>query len=662
MSKPNTPVVSDDGFSSLSIEELEARIRHHNHLYWDLAQPEISDYDFDRLVSRLKALQPASAVLSEMGPTPGGRAGTEVVHAAPMLSLDKCYADEDLNDWAAKLEGEVMVMPKMDGIAASLRYDAKGRLVLAATRGSGLQGDDITVNARTIRDIPSTVPEGEIEVRGEIYMRLSVFADFAADFSNPRNLTAGAIKHKDPARCRAYSLSFGAYDLLGTSLPTEEEKMKRLRAMGFAPVTHELTKRDQLREAYERFATRRSSLDFEIDGVVFKANRVDEQERLGSTAHHPRYAMAYKFQGDSGTTVLRRVEWSVARSGAITPVAHVEPVTLSGAEVRRASLHNAGFVEKLGLLHQPPGAKLVLTRRGGVIPKVEFVAQPAPAETAKNAETIELPIRCPSCGGPVRQEKDFLYCAKPETCRGAIISAIAHYCAALDILGFGDKLLAQAYDQAVLRSPVDLYLLTEEKLLGLERVGKKLAQKLIKEVNSRRGVPLATFLRALGIDELGRHVSEILEEKYGTLDRVRGATAEELSAIHTIGDEIATRVVSGLKAKAALIDALEKHVSIPSPAAPEKAAAAKSGALSGQSFVFTGTLLGLDRRTAQKRVQALGGETPDGVTRTLTFLVVGDGAEERKSSKQVKAQKYIAEGAPLKIISESEFLKLIGGG
>ncbi len=663
--KPSKPAktYSEEQLQALSAPQLEAEVRHHNQLYWDKNAPEISDYDYDRLVNRLKALRPDSTVLDELGPSEEAPAGASVTHAAPMLSLDKCYSDDDLHSWAEKFQGEVMVMPKMDGIACSIRYDERGRLTLAATRGSGTVGEDITQNAKTIADIPAKISAGPLEARGEIYMRLSVFAGFADQFSNPRNLAAGAIKHKDASRCRAYQLSFGAYDLLDGAVTSEAEKMKRLGELGFAPVTFELVKKSELREAYERFAGRRSQLDFEIDGVVFKANRLDEQKRLGATAHHPRYAMAYKFQGDSGSTTLEGVEWSVARSGAITPVALIAPVTLSGAEVRRASLHHAGFISKLGLLHQPPGAKLLVTRRGGVIPKVEFVAEPAPP-AGKDVKTIELPTSCPSCGGPVRQQNDFLYCARPESCRAAMISTVAHYCTALDILGFGDKLLASAYDAGALKSPADLYTLTEEKLLGLERVGPKLAAKLIKEIADRRQIRLSVFLRALGIDDLGRHVAEILEEHCGELDKVRRITVEELSSIHTIGTETAQSVVKGLKDRGKLIDALLKHVTLGAAARAKGGAAAAGdeaeggGALAGKSFVFTGTLTAFDRKTAQKKVEALGGTAPSGVTKDLSYLVVGP--EERKSSKLVKAEKYVAEGAALKIISEQDFLRMIG--
>jgi len=654
-----TPTV-DELVQGASSEALEAEVRRHNALYWDQAAPQISDYDYDRLVRRLQELSPDAAILQDLGPSAAGRLGDSVTHATPMLSLDKCYSDEDLESWAAKFEGPVMVTPKMDGIACSLRYDARGRLTLAATRGSGTEGDDITVNARTIEDIPHKIDQGDVEVRGEIYMRLSVFSRFAEQFSNPRNLAAGAIKHKEPGRCAAYGLSFAAYDLLGADVATEQAQFERLERYGFPPMEAQLVEHHRIREGYEHFATKRAALDFEIDGVVFKADRVDEQQRLGTTSHHPRWAMAYKFQGDSATTTLRAVGWSVARSGAVTPVAHIEPVELSGAEIRQASLHNAGFLEKLGLLGRPVGARVVVTRRGGVIPKVEFVAKHA--EPGDGAELIGFPTACPSCDGPLEHEGDFIRCARPESCRMAVIGRLKHYCAVIDIQGFGDKLLAQCHDAGLLRSPVDLYTLNKDKLVGLERMGDRSAQNVMDQVAEHRTVELAMFLRALGLEELGKHVSAILAQRYQTLERVRQLTAEELAAIHTIGEIIADKVVRGLAREVELIDALLQHVTVVAPAAADAAGApdGEEATLAGQSFVFTGKLEAFDRKRAQKRVKALGGAAPGGVTKGLTYLVLGDGSEKRESSKLKKARKLVAAGAAIKIISEGDFLGMVG--
>ncbi|RYE76348.1 MAG: NAD-dependent DNA ligase LigA, partial [Myxococcales bacterium] len=444
-----SPTVTDP--AALDVPALEALIRHHNHLYWDRHAPEISDTDFDVLVRRLQELAPASPVLTELGPSgaPQDRFGSPVKHKRPMLSLDKCYGDDELRDWTATFTGDVVVSPKFDGLACSLWYSERGDLYLGATRGDGVEGDDITANVRHVSDIPHKIDTGkrEIEVRGELFMKLSVFAQFKDKYSNPRNLTAGAIKHKDTKKSAAYQLSFAAYDLIGTDARTEQEKLDRLNAMGFSTYERKVVHRDEVVAAYREFAEKRPTFDFEIDGVVFKVERVAEQERMGLNAHHPRYAIAYKFQGDSGTTKLRGIEWSVARTGAITPVALIDPVVLSGALVGRASLHHPGYITKLGL---SVDAEVLVTRRGGVIPNVEQVVK-------AGTTPFELPTRCPSCNGQVRPDGDFLYCSVPSTCRSARLGQMAHFVATTDIQGFGDRMLGELYDRGLARSPADLY-------------------------------------------------------------------------------------------------------------------------------------------------------------------------------------------------------------
>ena len=677
-------IPDDEALGDLSVDALKAQIRYHNARYWDDDAPEIADYDYDRLIRALQAKAPESPVLTELGATAetGGTAvaaspagttasvqtdfgatiqgiplpehGAAVEHARPMLSLDKCYEDADLVSWAEKFAGSVLVTPKMDGIAASLRYDAQGKLTLAATRGDGRVGEDITANVRTIAGVPLDVDpkNGDIEVRGEIYMRLSVFQSYAAKFSNPRNLAAGAIKSKDPERARDYTLSFAAYDVVKEGVEMEAEKFAFLVGLDFEKITHLLVANDpvSLRRGYEYFAAKRADLDFEIDGVVFKANVLKEHARLGVTAHHPRFAIAYKFQGDSGTTRLLDVAWSVARSGAITPVARIAPVELSGAQVSRASLHHAGFVDSLGLTI---GAEVVVTRRGGVIPNIEFV-------TKQGTTPIARPERCPSCEGPVVTRGDFLYCENPLTCRDAVIGSLAYFCKVIDIQGFGEKLLRDAYDKEILRDPVDFYTLDKEKLLRLERVGDKLADRLLRQIESHRHIELAVFLRALGIEELGQHVSKILAEHFETLERVRRIKEADLAAIHTVGEIIAHKVVSGLVEKAPLIDRLipEKIRLVEGPT-PTPEANLASGLLAGKSVVFTGKLLHGSRKSVQAKVRDAGGTTPTGVSRGLDFLVIGDGVEAKKSSKQVKAEKLLSDGAAIQIIKESQFLKLL---
>lgn len=631
---------------SEEVQKLEALIRHHNELYWQRGAPEILDTDFDLLVRKLKALSPNSPVLVELGGAPG-ELGTAFTHREPMLSLDKCYETEELLAWTADFSGDVLAMPKYDGIACALHYDPEGRLSVAATRGDGLRGDDITVNAMRIRDIPRRIPSGPAEVRGEIYMRLSVFERFRKEgMANPRNLTAGAIKQKDPDKSAAYDLSFAAYDLLGPSLSTHAEVMKWLRSNGFAEVDHVLLSREHAADGFTHFAKTRDTLDYEIDGVVFRVNTLSEAKRLGSTAHHPRYAMAYKFQGESGVTTLEKVEWSVARSGAITPVALVAPVALSGVTVSRASLHNVAFIDRLGLTL---GARVTVVRRGGVIPNVEFVTEPGKTR-------VEIPERCPSCASAVTRERDFLYCSNRGGCKAQQLGKLLYFASVLEIMGFGEALVEQAYDRGMLRSPADFYTLEAKALSALERSGEKLAQKLVSEVQKKREIPLATFLRALGIAELGKTVSALLAGHFGSLDAVLSATAEELASLHGVGTTIAESVVRGLKEERTTIDALLVHVRVHA----EKRNAAE-GPLSGKSFVFTGKLVSLVRNEAEKLVREKGGTILSSVTRALDYLVIGDDKSGPKSSKEKAAEKLLAEGGQLRVLSESEFLSLVGG-
>lgn len=630
------------------IAELEEQIRHHNALYWKKNAPEISDYDYDKLVRQLKELAPSSPVLDEMGDSANAAFGKPFKHKEAMLSLDKCYEVEELAEWAKSFEGKAVAMPKYDGIACSLHYDATGKLRVAATRGDGVTGDDITANVLYIKDVPSKIATDKpLEIRGEIYMRLSVFEKFKAEgMANPRNLTAGAVKQKDSAKSASYNLSFGAYDVFGGDEGSQVERLEHLVKLGFPKIDYVVCSHEDLAKGYEEFAKWRPTLDYEIDGVVYKVDSVKEQRRLGETSHHPRFAMAFKFQGESGITVLKGIEWSVARTGAITPVALVEPIALSGVTVERASLHNVAYIAKLGL---SIGAKVTLVRRGGVIPNLEHVVEPGPGE-------ISLPETCPSCESPVERRRDFLYCTNPRECKHAVIGQLAHFASTLDMQGFGGVILEQAYAAGLLRQPADFFTLKWEEISKLERLGEKSAKKLCAQVDKKRTVPVATFLRSLGLPDLGNKVSEILAARYRTLEAVQAATIEELSATHGIGDVIAESVVNGLRDALPMISALTKHVTVEAETGPSGAV---EGPLSGKSFVFTGKMVAFSRSEGEKRVRALGGAVLSGVSKTLTYLVVGADKSGPKSTKEKAAEKVIKEGAPLKVISEEELLAML---
>jgi DNA ligase (NAD+) len=668
--KPLNAADIEARFHDLTRDELVELVTRANAEYWDQHAATLPDTLYDRLVERLRKLDPDAEILSHMGPqAPSGpmleadkaveippekRFGVAVRHARPMLSLDKAYSAEEVASWAAKFEGDMIVMPKLDGIACSIRYDERGKLVLAATRGSGTEGEDVTANVLAIHVVPGQLPKGHgpVEVRGEVYMPLSVFQRFKEEFSNPRNLAAGALRNKDPKKSAAFGLHFAAYDILEEGLTSEREKVARLQALGLPCAYCEFVDRDGISAAFDSFSRKRSELDYEIDGVVYRVDRLDEQKRLGLTAHHPRYAIAFKFQGDTGETTLLDVEWGVSRTGTITPMAMLQPIELSGAMISRAGLHNITQFRALGLTK---GARVEVTRRGGVIPHVERVVTPGPG-----GEAFAIPEQCPACGSPaqVRQKRDgeFLQCSTPKSCITARLRELEHFAKVIDMQGFGPKVITAVVDAGLLASPADFYRLQLEQLVKLERLAEKSAQNLLDQVAAHREIPLPVFLEALGIDHLGPQNARLIAGELKTLARVRTVDRDALMEIKGIKEAIADAIVAGLAGHAAMIDELIKEVVVPDDEggpAPDESAA--EGPLSGKSFVFTGTLEGFDRKTAQARVQALGGTTPDAVNKTLSVLVIGSG-KGAKSSKQKKAEKLVAEGAAIEIIDEAEFV------
>lgn len=668
MAKPATEEAESqeliERLPQLQADELERLVRHHNQLYWETNAPEIDDVTYDKLVEALRTAKPDSPVLDELGgadPTMGkDRRFPPVTHSAPMLSLDKCYDDDTLAKWREKVNGAVSVTPKIDGVACAIRYDKDGRLLLAATRGNGKVGENLTQNARGIVDLPQSLDakrlDGrEVEVRGEVYMKLSNFrTNWAEEAPNPRNLTAGAIRQKSATESARYGLTFFAYDLLGTDFPTEREKNAYIAELGFSqPEILYVDEDGDLAAAFRHYADQRDTLDYEIDGVVMKADEDSERDRLGMTAHHPRWAIAYKLQGEGAQTRLVDVIWSVGRSGVITPVARVDGVFISGVTVTRASLHNAGYLEKKGIRK---GALVEVVRRGGVIPHVERVI-------SADGEPVRPPSDCPSCKRPVKVDGDFVYCSEPADCPDVMRGRVTHFVRVIDVIGFGKKYLAALIDRGLVNEPADLFALTQEQLLSLERMGKVLADKLLRELEAKRTLPLPTFLIALGIDEVGPTVAEAIADHYPTLEAARGASHEELAAIHGIGEAIATSFVSAMGERSEEIEHLLKQVSV---TVVEKVEAPEGHPLADKSVVFTGKLARMDRKSAQKKVREVGGKTPSGVSKELDWLVIGDDGspllgEGKHSTKHTKAESLNAKGAEIEIVTEAAFEKLLEG-
>lgn len=655
-------------WASKSIEELEEAVRYHNKKYWIDNAPEISDPEFDRLVEALRDKEPNSPVLDAIGPAGAGDASEDedtvkIAHDPPMLSLGKCYDEETLLKWFDKFEGDAVVSPKIDGVAVCIKYDEAGELIQGATRGDGTVGELITDNVRQIVDVPTKLNVGPIEVRGEAYIPLDTFKErFGDEYMSPRNLTAGALKRKDGERTADYGVHFFCYDILGVEFSSETAKMAFAAELGFTPVPTDQVEHDALQSTYDQLAGERHLWNYETDGIVYKVNDTATQEEMGRTSHHPRFALAYKFQGESGSSTLREIEWSVSRTGAINPVAIVDPIELSGAMVSRASLHNLAIMEQLGGEDGLRiGSTVMMMRRGGVIPNVEAVLEPGD-------EPVEVPEECPICGAKTYRHGDFLFAEHTDECGVYVVRQLEHFAKAMEIKGFGKKILEQVVDEGLVTRAIDFYALEASQLLPLERMGEKLANKLIDQIDQSREVAAHVFLRALGIDELGKHVSKILAREYDSMEEVFAVTSDELAEIHTIGEVIAQRVTEGLAARREEIEALLEEITVTFPvtAGDGEDEELPDTALAGKRVLFTGTLESMTRKEAQARVLEAGGETPSSVSRTLDYLVIGDADLERfnagwRSSKLKKAEKYNAEHdeADIKIIGESEFLALL---
>lgn len=628
-----------------SAERLESELSEHNRRYWDENCAVISDYDYDRLLERLRELAPTSQVLNLLGPQVIGEVGETVLHAAPMLSLEKCYNEDDLLKWSQKFEGPIIMSPKIDGLACSLRYNAEGKLYLAATRGDGTLGESITPNVAPMGSVPQSIPaQGvEVEVRGEVYMPLSAFAHQTERFSNPRNAAAGTLKRKTQRTAAEVGLKFFAYDLFGINRAHASQRLELAREWGFEPVPFQVLKRDEMQAAYEFYVAQRDDLDYEIDGVVYRAEYSKEYERLGATSHHPRGAIAYKLQGDSAKTKLIDVEWGISRNGILTPVGIIEPVRLSGAMVSRITLHHWGMVQSKDL---SLGAEVIVMRRGGVIPHLETVLKAGVAP-------ICAPKNCPHCSepnSPTRIEGDLVYCDAPSICEPQAAAILRHWVSVTKIEGFGSVWLETLTNKGILNTPVDLYTLTVDAVIDLDGVGQGRAQNWLDSINQARTLPLATFLCALGVQDLGKSASQALAQHFLSLDAMRKAEAESIAALDNFGDLTAQHIMTGLKVRSALIDDLLGYIDVQDAEAP--IVLADDAPLKNQSFVFTGTLVGMKRSEAQAKVQALGADTPSGVSAKLTYLVIGDAG--KAGSKKTKAEKL-----GITILSETEFIELL---
>ena len=661
------------------IEELSAAIRYHRELYYNHSAPEISDADFDKLWDELKSLDPDNSVLHEVGPEP--LPGTvKVEHTFPMRSLDKGTTDEDITHFVTQSTfggKQYLAQPKLDGSALSLEYVA-GNLHRAATRGSGERGEDVTLNAKLIANIPLrlNVP-ADCHVRGEVVMPLAVFEEKYRTVSpNPRNLCSGALRQKHgDGKADAADLVFCAYDVkFVNERPTannDSELLSWLQKAGIEPAPWTIFKSDtpqvEMIEHTKEWSKKRSKFEYEIDGIVFKLDNLQQRENLGMTAHHPRWALAWKFPPEEATSVLLSVDWQTGRTGNVTPVARIAPQSVGGVTVENTTLHNPGEIARLGI---KIGDKILIVRRGDVIPKIEQSLGRAKQEDLAGRshadgtsfssqlpqeQDIEIPKLCPSCDYQLVTEGAFLKCYNM-LCDARTSRSILYWCRALEMDGIGEKLVEQLLDAGMISSIDGLYDLTESQLTSLERMGKKSAHNVLSELTRTKQMTLGKFIHALGIPGIGPELASLfaghvktldgmlewLDQSYAVLgDELYGPEVDENGkpnkinqAIRTlchhdgIGEKVAIQVRDGLEQRRKLIHELSSHLIL-----DEEIITTSTGIFEGMTFCVTGTL-SQPRKAVQLMVKGAGGKVVGSISGKLDVLIAGENA----GSKLAKAE------------------------
>ncbi|MGD8978181.1 MAG: NAD-dependent DNA ligase LigA, partial [Gammaproteobacteria bacterium] len=631
--------------------ELRRLIDHHNYLYYVVDAPEIPDAEYDRLLRELQQLEADHPELitpdsptQRVGHTPA--AGfAEVQHLEPMLSLDNAFSEEELEAFDRRVrerlevDGEIVYAaePKLDGAAVSLLYE-DGMLVRGATRGDGSVGEDITHNVRTLSTIPLRLMGNGypriIEVRGEIYMPLAGFEELnrrarksgGKSFANPRNAAAGSLRQLDPKLTAERPLEFFAYGiggLDGAERPDRHsETLDWLRELGLrtCPLNEVVEGLAGCRAYYLAMGEQRDGLPFEIDGVVFKVDRVDYQVALGFVSRAPRWAIASKYPAQEQMTQLRDIEFQVGRTGALTPVARLEPVQVGGVTVSNATLHN---VDEMRRKDVRPGDTVIVRRAGDVIPEVVSVVM---AERPRGARRVELPKRCPVCGSEVvRPEGEAVArCSGGLYCQAQRKESLRHFASrrAMDIEGLGTKLIDQLVEEGMVQTPADLYRLKADALTGLERMGEKSASNLVRALDKSKKTTLARFLFALGIREVGEVTAASLAKHFGRIEPLMESDAEELQTVPDVGPVVAAHVEAFFRQphNREVIEALQAEgVNWPdhAPAAGEK------GPLSGKVIVITGALEGITRDEVKQRIEALGGKVTGSVSSRTDYLLCG---------------------------------------
>ena len=662
------------------IEALREKIRYHEHRYYVLDDPEISDLEFDKLLEQLKKIEAEQPdLITPDSPTQrvGGKPREgflKLRHSSPMLSLDNTYNEEELRDWERRvheLSGrkdiEYMCELKLDGMSLALQY-RDGRLEHGITRGDGTTGEDVTLNVRTVRSVPLWVPgdrlkkaglPADFEVRGELLMPLAAFKRMnderakqgLSQFANPRNATAGTVRQLEPSITAQRRLDFFGYILLRdgrTMLDRQSKTMDALEAAGFKvnPRRRLAKNMEEVWAFIEEWEKKRESLPYEIDGIVIKVDRTGLQEELGFTGKAPRWAIAYKYAARGGITQIEDILVQVGRTGKLTPVAALKPVPIGGTTVSRATLHNMDEIERLGV---KIGDWVEVERGGDVIPKVVQVVDDK--EHPRGKKVFQMPEKCPVCGGHVvRTEGEADHRCVNANCPAKLRETILHFAArsVMNIEGMGDALVTQLTDRGLVKNVADIYKLTKADLLSLERMGDKSAQNVLDEIAASKKLPLERVIFGLGIRFVGERTAQFLAEHFGSIDALEKATEEELQDVNEVGPRIAASIVEFFQEKRNrdLVDALR------TAGLTLKGEKKQRGtALAGKTFVLTGTLVQYTREQAKQMIEDAGGRVSGSVSKKTDYVVAGSDA----GSKLDKAKEL-----GVAVIDEKEMEKLLG--
>lgn len=658
------------------IKQLRDEIRHHDYLYYVLNAPKISDAKYDKLMEELKSLEEqypdlvaANSPTQRVGAAPLEEFGT-VKHTRPMLSLDTALEEEDIQRFDDRLKRELdvehvdyTVEPKLDGLSVELIYE-NGHFTRGSTRGDGVNGEDVSENIKTIRAVPLVLRSSDLQlpemvaIRGEVIMNIVDFEEFNKQLiqrneqplANPRNAAAGSLRRLDPSETAERPLNIFFYeimDITGMKVETQWDSLQCLKKWGLKanPYMEKCSGADDVIKYHHKMAEKRDKLEYEIDGVVIKVDNIEYQERLGVKARSPRWAIAYKFPSRVEKTKVMDIMAQVGRTGALTPVALLQPVDVGGVTVSRATLHNQDFIDEMDVRI---GDMVRVGRAGDVIPEVTEVIK---SKRTGKEKKYHLPSKCPICGSQVVKDGAFYRCTGGLSCVAQLKRSIAHFASkgAMDIEHLGKKNVDLLVDEGLLKSVSDIYRLKKDDLLMLPRFADKSAENLVDAVEESKGRNLARFIYALGIPNVGEHIARVLADRFKSLEKLMIAGEEELLSMYEIGPEIADSITTFFKEKGNKRE-IEKMKKLGLKAVVVEEKREKPSVLSGKSFVFTGGLKSLSRDKAKRIVEELGGRAMSSVGSSTDYVVVG----ENPGSKYEKAKKL-----GLTIISEEEFKELV---